>query len=130
MINKFVLEPTDENLERYKIIKNGKIYCHTADFFKYEPKLENELSDIFDVYMDAIIDTEDEDDEDEVNRKIGFSIARMIVKTAKRLNISSKDLRDQFNNYATVIWTPICVWKKDDSGKINYSLISGTGGLK
>ena len=130
MINKFVLEPTDENLERYKITKNDKIYWHTADFFKYEPKLENELSDIFDVYMDAIMDTEDEEDEDEVIRKMGFSIAKIIVKIAKRLNISSKDLRDQFNNYATVIWTPICVWKKDDSGKISYSLVSGAGGLK
>ena len=130
MTNKFVLEPTNENLERYKKLKDGKVYWQTADFFKYDPELENILSKILDVYMDAMMDDDGEDDEDRVERRIAYSIAKMIVIEARKLNISSKDLRKQFDNFATVIWTPICVWKKDDSGKINYLLISGLNGLK
>ena len=129
MINRFVLEPTDENLERHKRIKNGNIYWHTADFYKYDPKLEDELSEIFDAYMDAIMNDEGEDEDAEL-RRIGYSIGKMIVLTARRLKISPKDLRDWFDNFATVVWTPICVWKKDNSGKLSPSLMSGISGLK
>ena len=81
--------------------------------------------------MDAIIDGEGEDeDEDAELRRIGYSIGKMIVMAAKRLNISSRDLRNQFNNYATVVWTPVCVCRKNDSGKISRSLMSGISALK
>ena len=128
--NKFIVEPTNENLERYKKLKDGKAYWQTADFFKYDPELEKILSEILDVYMDAMMNEEKDDDEDRVERRIAYSIAKMIVIKARKLNISSKDLRDRFDNFATVIWTPICVWNKDDFGKINYSLTSGLNGLK
>ena len=123
MTNKFVLEPTDENLERHKRVQGGKVYWHSADFFQFDCSLEKELSVIFDAYMDALMES-DEEDEDETERKIGLSLGRMIVKAARRVGISSQDYRDQFNNYATVIWTPICIWRKDNSGKISYSLMS------
>jgi len=121
-MNKFVLEPTDENLERLKKTKGREVYWHTADFFQFDPAIEDELSVIFDAYMDALM--ESEDDEENAALKIGFSIGRMLVKSARRIGISSQDYRDQFNNYATVIFTPICIWRKDKSGEISYSLKS------
>lgn len=122
MINKFFLEPTDENLERLRKGKGKEVYWHTADFFLYDPNLADELSIILDAYMEELM--ESEDDEDEAIRKIGFSTGRMLVKAAKKIGISSQDYRDQFNNFATVIWTPICIWRKDESGKISHSLMS------
>ena len=122
-MNKFFLEPTDENLECHKKVQSGKFYWHTADFFQFEHSIEDELSVIFDVYMDALMES-DQEDEDEAIRKIGFSIARMLVKVARKAGISPQDCRDQFNNYATVISTPICIWRKNKSGEISYSLMS------
>ena len=121
MRKSYILEPTDENLERLKKIKGKEVYWHTADFFQFDSSLENELSVIFDTYMDALMESEEED---EAIRKIGFSIGRMLVKAARKIEISPEDSRDQFNNFATVIWTPICIWRKDESGKISYSLMS------
>ena len=123
VMNKLILEPNDENLERLKKVKGKEIYWHSADFFQFDPSLENELSVIFDTYMDALMESEEED-EDEAIRKIGFSIGRMLVKAARKIGISPEDCRNQFNNYATVIWTPICMWRKDESGEISYSLMS------
>jgi hypothetical protein len=123
MINKFFLEPTDENLERLKKGKGKKVYWHTADFFLFDPNLADELSSILDAYMEKLMESEEED-EDEAIHKIEFSIGRMIVKAAKKRGISSQDYREQFNNFSTVIWTPICIWRKDESGKISYSLSS------
>ena len=121
-INKFVLEPTDENLEHLKKVKGRQTYWHTTDFFQFDHSLENELSEIFDVYIDALMDS-DEENEDEAIRKVGFLIGRMIVKAAQKAGISSQDYRDQFNNYATVILTPICIWYKDSLGNLHYSLM-------
>ncbi len=123
MINKFCLEPTDENLERLKKGKGKEVYWHTADFYLFDPNLADELSIILDAYMEKLMESEEED-EDEAIHKIGLSTGRMIVKAAKKIGISSQDYRDQFNNFATVIWTPICIWRKDESGKISYSLRS------
>lgn len=122
-MNKFVLEPTDENLERYKRVNGTNTYWHTADFFQFDRSFEDELSIILDAYIDALKES-DEDDEDEAVRKIGFSIGKMLVKAARKAGISPQDYRDQFNNFATVIWTPICIWRKDNSGEISYSLKS------
>lgn len=122
-MNKFVLEPTDENLERLKKTKDQAVYWYTADFFQFDPSIEDELSVIFDAYMDALM-ASDEKDEAETTHKIGFSIGRMLVKTARKIGISSQDCRDQFNHYAKVIWTPICIWRKDESGETSYSLKS------
>jgi hypothetical protein len=49
----------------------------------------------------------------------------MIVKAAREAGISPQDYRDQFNNYVAVIWTPICIWRKDELGKTSYSVVSG-----
>ncbi len=122
-MNQFILEPTDENLERLKKTNGGNVYWHTADFFQFDPSIKDELSDIFDAYMDTLMQSDDED-EDAAIRKMGFSIGRMLVEAARESGISPQDYRDQFNNYATVIWTPICIWRKDESGKISYSLRS------
>ncbi|MBE9146326.1 hypothetical protein [Planktothrix mougeotii] len=122
-MNKFILEATDENLELLKKFKGSEVYWHTADFFEFDLSLKDSLSVIFDAYMDALMESE-EDDEDEAIRKIGFSIGRMLVKAARKMGISSQDYRHQFNNYVTVIWTPICIWRKDESGKMRYSLMS------
>lgn len=123
VMNKFILEPTDENLECLKKVKGREVYWHTVDFLQFDPRLEDELSVIFDAYMDALMESE-EDDEDEAIRKIGFSIGRMLVKAARKIGISPQDYRDQFNNYATVISTPICIWRKNESGEMSYSLMS------
>ena len=122
-MNKFILDPTDENLERLKKFNGREIYWHTADFFQFDPSLEDELSAIFHVYMDALMESEEEN-EDEAIRKIDFSIGRMLVNAARKIGISPQDYRDQFNNYTTVIWTPICIWRKDESGEMSYSLMS------
>lgn len=50
-----------------------------------------------------------ESDGDGDARKIGFSSARLIVKAARKVGISSRNYEEQFNNFATVIWTPVCV---------------------
>ncbi|AFZ54689.1 hypothetical protein WEU38_14070 [Cyanobacterium aponinum AL20118] len=52
-MNKFILEPTDENLERFKKVKGTAVYWHTADFFRYDSAIEDELSVIFDAYSDV-----------------------------------------------------------------------------
>ena len=123
-MNKFVVEPTDENLELYKTVKGSKSYWHTADFFQFNHNFENEMSVIFDAYMDVLMES-DEEDENEAIGKNFFSIGRMIVKAAREAGISPQDYRDQFNNYVAVIWTPICIWRKDELGKTSYSLVSG-----
>lgn len=117
-MNKFILEPTDENLERCKKVQGIKTYWHTIDFFQFDKNLEDELSIIFDAYMDALMQS----DEDEAVRKISFSIGRMLIKAARKVDVSPQDYRDQFNNYATVISTPICIWRKDKLGEFSYSL--------
>jgi hypothetical protein len=55
---------------------------------------------------------------------MGFSIGRLIVKAARKAGISSKEYREQFDNYVKVIWTPICIWQKNESGEVNCSLLS------
>lgn len=73
--------------------------------------------------MDALMES-DEEDEEKIIRKMGFSIGRLIVKAAKKTGISPNEYRDQFENYVKVIWTPICIWQKNESGAVNYSLMS------
>ena len=46
----YLVEPTDENLQRYQREANGTKYWHTADFFRYDKTLEDCLSDLFDAY--------------------------------------------------------------------------------
>jgi hypothetical protein len=122
-MNTFIVEPTAENLERYKRVQGEKVYWHTADFFWFDPSLEDELAAIFDAYMDALMESE-EDDDDEAIRKLIFPIGRLLIKAAQKAGISPQDYRDQFNNYATVIWTPICIWYKDESGHVRHTLKS------
>lgn len=122
-MNKFIVEPTDENLKRYRRVQNGVTYWHTADFFQFNKNLEDDLSTIFEAYMDALMES-DEEDEEKIIRKMGFSIGRLIVKAAKKAGISPNEYRDQFENYVKVIWTPICIWQKNESGAVNYSLMS------
>jgi hypothetical protein len=52
-MNKFIVELTDENLKRYRRVQNGVTYWHTEDFFRFDRNLEDDLSTIFDAYMDA-----------------------------------------------------------------------------
>lgn len=123
-MNTFILEPTAENLERYRRVEGEQVYWHTADFFRFDPALEDELAAIFDVYVDAIMES-DAEDEDKAVRRITFLIGRRLIKAARKAGISPQDYRDQFNNYATVLWTPICVWKRDESGNgVGHSLRS------
>ncbi|GAB4138890.1 MAG: hypothetical protein Fur0046_13710 [Cyanobacteria bacterium J069] len=122
-INQFVLEPTEDNLKRYERVKNGSRYWHTADFWLCDSRFESEFEDIFDVYLDLLM-ADDEADEATAAHKIGFSTGRMLVKAARASGISPRDYRDQFNNYTMVIWTPICIWTKDEAGYFNYSLRS------
>ena len=80
------------------------------------------MSVIFDAYIDVLMESDEEDE----NEAIGnFLIGRMIVKAAREAGISPQDYRDQFNNYVAVIWSPICIWRKDELGKTSYSLVSG-----
>ena len=80
------------------------------------------MSVIFDAYMDVLMESDEEDE----NEAIGnFLIGRIIVKAAREAGISPQDYRDQFNNYVAVIWSPICIWRKDELGKTSYSLVSG-----
>ncbi len=58
-MNKFVLEPTDENLERHKRVKGTNTYWHTADFFQYDHSFKDELDLILDAYIDAIRESEE-----------------------------------------------------------------------
>lgn len=115
--NKYVIEPTVENLERYQRVEGTKTYWHTSDFFKYDRNLEAELSDILNAYTDAL-----EEFDEECERTIELSIGRRIVKAARKAGISPQDYRDQFNNFGAVIWTPICIWREDESGNMRYSL--------
>ena len=122
-MNKLILEPTAQNIEGYKKVQNNEVYWLTADFFLFDRRLEEELSVIFDAYVEAVME-DDKEDEDEELRRIGFSIGRRIVKAARKAGLSPQDYRDHFNNYATVIFTPICIWQKGESGEIRYSLMS------
>ena len=82
------------------------------------------MSVIFDAYMDVLMESDEEDENEAIGKKF-FSIGRMIVKAAREAGISPQDYRDQFNNYVAVIWSPICIWRKDELGKTSYSLVSG-----
>lgn len=122
-MSQFLLEPTEDNLKRYERVKNGKRYWHTADFWLFDSRLEDEFSEIFDVYMEMLMADESEDETPALS-KIGFSIGRMLVQSARRAGISPRDYCDQFNNYTTVIWLPICIWTTDEAGELHYSLRS------
>ncbi|NEO84397.1 MAG: hypothetical protein F6J87_09110 [Spirulina sp. SIO3F2] len=121
-MNKFILEPTDENLERLKRSEAGKVYWHTKDFFWFDPAIENELATLLETYMDVVM--ESEEDDDKVDRRLVIVIGRMLVELARKVGTSAQDCRNQFDNFIAVIWTPICIWHKDESGKIRYSLKS------
>lgn len=129
MKNLYITEPTTSNLELYKKTKCDISYWHTKDFFKFDEKIVDKLDYLLDVYMDALTDSESENEENDIF-KIEFKLGRLIVKTAQELDIEPRDLKDQLNNYASVIWTPICIWKKDESGTVKYTLCSGLSGLK
>lgn len=114
------IEPTEENLKRLKQSKNGIDYWQTADFFPVSPELKRSLSKTQETYLDLIMELEDDDENDKINFKLG----RLIVKAAKQAGVPSKQYLEEFDNFMKIIWTPICIWRKDDSGKINYSLRS------
>ena len=65
-MNKFVVEPTDENLELYKRVKGSKSYWHTTNFFQFNHNLENEMSVIFDAYMDVLMESDEEDENEAI----------------------------------------------------------------
>ncbi|MGB0560549.1 MAG: hypothetical protein ACPGVO_01940 [Spirulinaceae cyanobacterium] len=115
-MNKFVLEPNEENLERLKRNENGKVYWHTMDFFHFDSKIEDDLSDI----LIAYVDVESEEDEE----KLELLIERMLGQLADRIGVSMQDCRSQLDNYARVVLTPICIWWRDETGKMRYSLKS------
>lgn len=56
-MNKFILEPTDENLERFKKkLKEQQFIGIQPIFFRYDSAIEDELSVIFDAYSDVFED--------------------------------------------------------------------------
>ncbi|MBD2073038.1 hypothetical protein H6F86_03875 [Phormidium sp. FACHB-592] len=118
-----LIEPTDQNLQRYQRETNGMSYWHTADFFYYDKALEVCLSDLFDTYTDLLFESDDVD-EDTVLRRVNFQMGRLLIQTARERGIAPQALRDQLNNFATVIWTPICIWHKNLSGEMSYALMS------
>lgn len=121
-MKKYILEPTNRNLERLKKVKNGEVYWHTADFFQVDPRLKEEMWEILEIYLDIIEETKEEDVE-EATRKVRFLVGRMLVKAARKIGISPQDARDQFDNCATATLSPICIWRKDESGEMQYSLM-------
>ncbi|MGI0486403.1 hypothetical protein ACN4EK_13265 [Pantanalinema rosaneae CENA516] len=119
----YLVEPTDQNLQRYQREANSISYWHTADFFRYDKTLEDSLSNLFDTYTDLLFES-DEDDEDTAIRRVNLKMGRLLIQTARERGIAPKELRDQLNNFATVIWTPICIWRKRPSGEMSYTLMS------
>lgn len=119
----YLVEPTDQTLQRYQREANGIRYWHTADFFRYDQTLEDLLANLFDTYTDLLFES-DEDDEDAVIRRVNFKLGRLLIQTARERGIAPQALRDQLNNFATVIWTPICIWRKSPSGEVSYTLMS------
>ncbi|MDV3001172.1 MAG: hypothetical protein N5P05_002778 [Chroococcopsis gigantea SAG 12.99] len=122
-MNDYIVDPNDENLKRLQRFNGGEVYWHTEDFFRFDSDLTDELDAIFEVYMDAFKESEGDDDE-VAERRVGFLTAKKIVETARRLGISPRNLRDQFDNFATVVFTPICLWRRDEPGVIHRSLMS------
>jgi len=121
-MNKFVVEPTDKNIELYKTVKGSKSYWHTADFFSLTTTLKMKCRSFLMptwMYLWSLMKRT------KMRLSAIFLIGRMIVKAAREAGISPQDYRDQFNNYVAVIWTPICIWRKDELGKTSYSLVSG-----
>lgn len=121
-MRQFFLEPTDENLKRFRRVDGDTAYWRTIDFFLFDPDLEDGFFSILEYEMDA---TEANNTHDkEAERKHKFSLGRMIIRAARAAGISPNDYRIQYSHYATVIWTPICIWRKDESGAIHYSLMN------
>ncbi|MBD2261113.1 hypothetical protein [Pseudanabaena sp. FACHB-2040] len=123
MDSQYMLEPTDENLERYQREANGVRYWHTADFFLYDKPLEIFLSNLLDIYNDLLFNSDDVDEETEM-RRFSFKFGRPLIQQARELGIAPRDLGEQFDNYATVIWLPVCIWQKDAFGKMGYTLMN------
>lgn len=123
MPSQYLVEPTDQNLQRYQRETNGISYWHTADFFRYNQNLEDLLAHLFNTYTDLLFES-DEDDEDTAIRRVNFTMGRLLIQTARERGIAPQDLRDQLNNFATIIWTPICIWRKSPSGEVSYALMS------
>lgn len=119
----YLVEPTEQNLQRYQRETNGMRYWHTADFFRYDETLEDWLAHLFDTYAELLFESDDVD-EDTVIRRATFKIGRLLIQTAREKNIAPQALRNQLNNYATAIWTPICIWHKQPSGEVSYTLMS------
>ena len=90
-----------------------------SGFFPVSPELKRSLSKTQETYLDLIMELEDDEDD-----KINFKLGRLIVKAAKQAGVPAKQYLEEFDNFMKIIWTPICIWCKNDSGKINYSLSS------
>lgn len=89
-------------------------------FFPVSPELERSLSKTQETYLDLIMELEDDNENDKIN----FTLGRLLVKAAKQASVPSIQYLGEFDNFMKIIWTPICIWCKDDSGKITYSLRS------
>lgn len=127
-MNKFQVEPTDENLERFKQVQGDVIYWHTKDFWTFDESLRGDLGYILNFATDALFDEDLDEPEEVAERRLAFATGRLIVQTAKEIGMSPRDFRDQFNNFTTVIWTPICIWYKDEAGEMKYQLRSNLPG--
>jgi hypothetical protein len=119
----YLVEPTDQNLQRYQRETNGISYWHTADFFRYDKTLKDSLAHLFDTYTEMLFES-DAVDEDTAIRRVNFKMGRLLIQAARERGIAPQALRDQLNNFATVIWTPICIWHKNPSGEMSYALMS------
>ncbi|MFM7427415.1 MAG: hypothetical protein ACKO7W_20850 [Elainella sp.] len=119
----YILEPTPENLQRYRRERDDITYWHTADFWRYDDDLQDCLADLSDTYTELLFGS-DEPDEDRALRQIQLKMGRLIIEEARARGIDPKNLRDQLNAYATILMTPICIWKTSPTGEISYSLNS------
>lgn len=112
-----IIQPTRENLNSLKKIKNRLTYWHTADFFPFDHELADSLTDT----AFALMDIEDEEK---------FTSGKIVVKAARKAGISAKQYLEQLSNYELVMLTPICIWQEDEHGNFKYSLSSSLNGIE
>lgn len=113
-----IIQPTPENLERLKQTQDDITYWLTADFFPVNPELKDSLTKVYDQVMDVVFEEEIEDS------AATFTIGRIVVKEARRLNMSPKDYNKQLSNFNRIVLVPICFWEQNESGNWNYTLSS------
>ncbi|AFZ58502.1 hypothetical protein H6G54_06060 [Anabaena cylindrica FACHB-243] len=103
------VEPTITDLITLKQEIQGLTYWLTEDFFPYNQDLEVSLGETTFIL-------------NYVDYKNKFEIAKIIIKAAKKVEITPQEYLQQLNNYGNILSKPFCLWKQDKSGKWQYKL--------